>query len=84
MPPKLTPEMREALAAHQGQPIEIQDDQTQRVYILVARDQAREQLDQWVMRQLLAAESDISEGRVVPWNKEQVLAQAGLRPTTAD
>lgn len=65
MTPKLTSEMRDALAARPGEPIEIEDDQTHRVYLLVERDRAREQLDRWVIDQLVVAEEDMAAGRVV-------------------
>lgn len=35
MTPKITDEQRQAIEQHQGQPVPIQDDQTQRVYVIV-------------------------------------------------
>lgn len=81
MTPKLTPEMRDALAARPGRPIEVEDDQTHRVYLLIERDQARNQLDHWIIDQLVAAEEDIAAGRVVPWDKRAFLDRSGIHPS---
>lgn len=76
MTPKLTPEMRAALQAHQARPIEVEDDQTQRVYILVERGRARDLLDRWIADELDLAEADVAAGRVVPWDKDGLLSRA--------
>lgn len=81
MTPKLTPEMRNALAARPGQPIEVEDEQTHRVYLLVERDQAREQLDRWIIDQLAAAEEDVAAGRVAEWDKQAFLDRSGIHPS---
>ena len=75
MAPKLTPEMRSALSQHPGQPIEVEDDQTHRVYLLVDREDARSQLDAWIIQQLIVAEADIEAGRVSTWDKQRLLDQ---------
>ncbi len=41
MTPKITQEMREALQQRQGHPIEVEDDQTKKFYVLVAREEFR-------------------------------------------
>lgn len=84
MTPKLTPEMRAALAAHPGEPIEVEDEQTQRVYVLIERDHAREQLDHWIIGQLAVAEADVAAGRIVAWDKPSLMAKAGIHPSAAD
>src|SRR4051794_6899047 len=38
MTPKLTEDMREALSRKTGGPIEVEDDRTQKVYVLVERE----------------------------------------------
>ncbi|MBX9789916.1 MAG: hypothetical protein K2Y37_13445 [Pirellulales bacterium] len=76
MAPKLTPEMREALARHPGQPVEIEDDETKRVYLLFDREQARELLDDWIVRELAIAEADVAAGRTVEWDADNLLRDA--------
>ncbi len=68
MTPKLTPEMRAALAQHPGQPVEIEDDETRRTYLLFDRQQARELLEYWIINELATAEADVAAGRVVEWD----------------
>ncbi len=45
MAPKITDEMREALL-HQGSPIEVEDDATHQMYLLVARDEFRRRVQE--------------------------------------
>jgi hypothetical protein len=52
MAPKLTDEQRLALESRPGQPVEIEDDHTQRVYILVARDDFQSLCDERLRREL--------------------------------
>ncbi len=65
--------MRQALEQHPGQPVEIEDDETKRVYLLFDRQQARELLDQWIIQELTAAEADVASGRTVEWDAENLM-----------
>ena len=68
MTPKLTDEMREALQQQPAGPVEIPDDETQRVYVLIdaelhQRAMAALQLQQdWESIQRGIAEADAGEG----------------------
>ncbi|MGD9648806.1 MAG: hypothetical protein AB7U73_24050 [Pirellulales bacterium] len=79
MTPKITPEMREALERHPGQPVEVEDDETKRVYVLFDRDQARELLDHWIVKELAIAEADVAAGRIVEWDSDRLLREAQSR-----
>lgn len=81
MLPKLTPELRLALAERPGQPIEVEDDLSGRVYLLVERDAARSQIDAWLISQLCVAEADVAAGRVSDWDSSRILSRlTGLEP----
>jgi hypothetical protein len=53
MTPKLTSEMRTALAERNGQPIEVEDEETNRVYLLFESQLANLLLDQRMMQEFL-------------------------------
>lgn len=71
--------MRDALSRNPGKPIELRDDESNRTYLLVDREQAREFLEQWIVQELVEAEADIAHGRVVAWNPSGILSQVRSR-----
>ena len=80
MTPKLTEEMREALGRQPGGPIEIQDDETNAVYVLVARETFDKLVDD-TLRQALRVGLDQSDrGESAPLDVEAFLAEAHRRP----
>ena len=79
MTPKLTEEMREALDRRAGGPIEIQDDETNAVYVLVAREAFGKLVDD-ALRQAVQVGLDQSDrGESEPWDAEVFLAEAHRR-----
>ncbi len=76
---KLTPEMRKALQQQPGRPLEVEDEQTHKVYLLLERDQVRETLDRWIVQELEVAETDLAAGRTAPWNPAELLTKAQSR-----
>lgn len=67
---KLTPEIRAALAAQPGQPLEMIDDETKQVYVLFERRHARDLLDRWILQELSVGEADVAAGRITTWNPD--------------
>ena len=56
---KLTNEMREALQQSGGRPVEVEDDQTQRVYVIVTRDEFRD------MQHRVVHDGDLSDDEML-------------------
>lgn len=79
MAPKLTDEQRQALEARPGQPVEIEDDRTQRVYLLVARDDVQTLLDERLRRELQVGFEEAERGDVGDWDIDEMLREARRR-----
>jgi bifunctional DNA-binding transcriptional regulator/antitoxin component of YhaV-PrlF toxin-antitoxin module len=79
MAPKLIDEQRQALEARPGQPVEIEDDRTQRVYILVARDDVQSLLDERLRRELQIDFEQADRGDVADWDLDEMLGEARRR-----
>lgn len=73
MTSKLSEEQRQALQNRDGGPVEVEDDRTQRMYVLIARDQ----LHRLVELQVGFDQSDA--GDVDEWNVEEMIQQAHQR-----
>lgn len=79
MNPKLTDEMREALRQQPGGVIEIEDDRTQKGYLLVDPEAFGKLVDE-TLRQALQLGLDQSDrGQSEPWDAEAFLADAHRR-----
>jgi hypothetical protein len=79
MAPKLTDEQRQALEARPGMPVEIEDDRTQRVYILVARDDVQSLFDEQLRRELQVGFEQADRGEVEDWDLDEMLGEARRR-----
>jgi hypothetical protein len=79
MAPKLTDEQRLALESRPGQPVEIEDDRTQRVYILVARDDFQSLCDERLRRELEVGFEQADRGDVADWDLDEMLSEARRR-----
>lgn len=78
MSPTLTDEQRQALDAADGV-VEIHDDRTQRVYVLVAKDQFRDLIDVELRSQLQIGFDQADRGEVDDWDAEEILSEAHRR-----
>ncbi len=71
MTPKLTQEQREAIRQRQGRPLEIKDDETRKVYVIIESDlfdRATHALEEHDARSAIRAGiDDLEAGRVVPF-----------------
>jgi bifunctional DNA-binding transcriptional regulator/antitoxin component of YhaV-PrlF toxin-antitoxin module len=79
MAPKLTDEQRQALESRPGEPVEVEDDRSQRIYILVARDDFRHLLDEQLRRQLQIGFDQADQGDVEDWDVDEMLSEARRR-----
>lgn len=74
--PALTTEMRLALDANGGLPVEVTDPVTQKVYLLVEKETAADSYEEYVQRELDKGLADLDAGRLAPWDIEKTLAKA--------
>jgi hypothetical protein len=74
MAPKITEEMRAALAQQPGRPVKVVDDVTQRVYVLVDAEHAKALTEQWIREQLQIGLEAADRGEVVPFDVEAIKA----------
>jgi hypothetical protein len=79
MTPKITDEMRDALAAHPGSPIPVCDDRTQQAYVLVPRDQFAQLQGEYVRRELQIAFDQADRGAWRDLDIEEVILRARQR-----
>jgi predicted transcriptional regulator len=77
--PSLTPEMRQALDASGGLPIQVEDPLTRQIYLLVEQEIEVTLDEEYVRRELDKGLADIDAGRVAPWDVEEFLAEAHRR-----
>lgn len=66
----ITPEMRQALDANGGLPLELTDPLTKKVYLLV--EKAPTSYGEFVQQALDEGLADLDAGRVVSWDPERI------------
>lgn len=76
MTPKLTEDMREALSRQTGGPIEVEDDRTQKVYVLVEREAFGKLVDDTLRQSLQIGLDQSDRGESEPWDVEHFLQEA--------
>jgi hypothetical protein len=77
--PKLTDEMRKALASWPAGPIPVEDDQTQDFYVLLTKDDYFRLHDDYVRRELQVAFDQVDRGEVSDLDMSALLAEAHRR-----
>jgi predicted transcriptional regulator len=79
---KLTDEIRAALEEHPDQPLEIEDEVTRRVYLLVAKPIRPEMIHRTAREAIQAGIDDMEAGRCVPYEEvsQEVSAKFGIEP----
>lgn len=81
MTPKITHEMRSALAQSPGKPIEVEDDVSHRTYLLVDAESGRVLVEQWIREQLRAGLEAADRGEIQRFDAEAIkLAGRERRP----
>lgn len=74
---KLTPEQRVAIEAQTpGRPIQVEDEQTKRVYWLVSQDDVPSLWTDYLHDQVEVGLQAIAQGEIVDWNPEAMKERA--------
>ncbi|MBA4104501.1 MAG: hypothetical protein C0485_02000 [Pirellula sp.] len=74
---KLTPEQRVAIEAQSpGRPIQVEDEQTKRVYWLVSQEDVPSLWTDYLHHQVEAGLQAIAKGEIVDWNPEAMKERA--------
>jgi hypothetical protein len=68
----LPPELRTALDAQGGQPLQVWDDESQKLYLIIEEASLRPIDDDFLREALREADEDIAQGRVGPWDVEEI------------
>ncbi len=79
MAPKITDEQRKAIETHRGEPVRLEDDETNRVYLLVEESQAPQLYEHWLRQQLQQGFDAADRGAVVDWDPERIKAEGRRR-----
>ncbi|WP_299461496.1 hypothetical protein [uncultured Gimesia sp.] len=79
MAPKITEEMRQALQQQPDRPLKIEDDQTQKTYVLLSQENFRHWVDAELRRELQVGFDQADAGDVAEWDVEQILKEAHAR-----
>lgn len=82
--PKLSPEQRAALHSRQGGPVEVEDEQTHSLYVLVARDDFQRLVDEQLRRELQLGFNQADAGDVGDWDVEEILRAAHSQRSTGN
>lgn len=79
MAPKLTDEQRLAVEAQPGEPVRIEDDKTQRVYLLVEESNAPQLYERWLRGKLQEGFDAADRGEFVAWDPDRIKAEGRAR-----
>lgn len=74
-PPKLTEEQRQAIRSQPGGFIQVEDEQTHRIYVLIEESRANELCQQWLREQLQQGFDASDRGDVAEWDLRTFLAK---------
>ena len=89
MIPKLTDEQRLALEANPGRPLCVEDEQTQKVYLVMSEEALPTLWDDYIRREVKKGLDAIDRGEVEDWDIESIKAEGrqilnqGSRKTTS-
>lgn len=78
-PMPLPPEMRQAIAANGGVPLQLEDPETRQLYLLVEQPVEITLDEEYIQRELDRGLADFDAGRCAPWDIEAMLAEAHRR-----
>ena len=79
MTPKLSEEQRLAIHDRDGGPVEVEDDHTQRVYVLVAKDDFHRMVEEQLRAELQIGFDQADAGDVEEWDIDEMLQEAHRR-----
>ena len=72
---QLTPEQRQALLVHPGQPVHIADEETRKVYLLLEQGAFPELEEEYIRQGLELAREQIARGEVSTASIDEVIAR---------
>ncbi len=75
MAPKITEQIRNAVKEHPGQPIKLQDEQTQKVYLLIDESAMPSLWEEYIRQEVGKGLAAIDRGEVEDWDVESVKAE---------
>jgi len=73
MTPKLSEEIHNALEEQPGRPLEVSDAQSQKVYVVVAKEDFQRMVDEELRRQLQIGLDQADRGELEEWNLDEFL-----------
>lgn len=79
MTPKLSEEQRQAIQNRDGGPVEVEDDRTHRMYVLVARDEIHRLVEEQLRAELQVGFDQADAGDVGEWDVQEMLQDAHAR-----
>lgn len=79
MTPKLSDEQRLAIQDCDGRPVEVEDDRTRRVYIIVARDEFQRLVEEQLRAELQVGFDQADAGDLGDWDAEEMRQEAHRR-----
>jgi|SoiMethySBSTD1v2_1073268.scaffolds.fasta_scaffold3886923_2 hypothetical protein len=79
---QLTPELREALRAHPGEPLHIADEETRKVYLIVEQGAFPELEEEYTRQGLEIARDQIVRGEISTSSIADVIAKAESKSTS--
>lgn len=79
MTPKIPENIRQALHQQQGKPLEVEDEQTHKLYVIVAKEEFRKMVDDQLRQQLQIGFDQADSDDVANWDVEEVLEEAHRR-----
>lgn len=79
MAPKLSDEQRQALNQQPRGPVDVEDDQTQQIYVLVAKEDFRQLVDVELRRELQVGFDQADRGELAEWDPEDIRREGRRR-----
>jgi hypothetical protein len=80
--PQLTPEQRDAIAASGGLPIQIEDPDTHKIYVLVEQPHRAALDDEYIRNELSKGIAALEAGERVAWDPERIKQEGRQRIAT--
>lgn len=82
--PKVTDAQRHALVMQPGEFARVEDDLTQKFYLLIEEGRARELYQQWLREQLQVGFDEADRGQMAEWNLDEFLAKMRRKQVKAE
>ena len=84
MMPKLSKEQRDALNQQPGKPLQVEDEETHKKYVLIDQQALPTLWEDYIRREVQQGLDAIDRGEVEPWDIEATVAEAKRRHGAAD